>query len=164
MSAHRKLLYHDADRCMGCHACEVACKAEHDLPIGVNRVRIVTQGPNLTDGKLTLSFKRIACQHCPNPPCARVCPTLAIQKRADGIVFIEHSLCTGCQSCASVCPYNAIQFNPHKNWAEICDLCADRLDQGLAPFCLQHCMGGDLFFGTREEFQRRKERGVRNGS
>ena len=164
MSAQRKLLYHDADLCMGCHACEVACKVEHDLPVGVNRVRIETGGPVLADGELKLSFKRIACQHCPKPACARVCPTAAIQKRADGIVVIDHALCNGCRACADACPYHAIQFHPDKGWAEICDLCAPRLDQGLAPFCLQHCMGSDLFFGTKEEFQQRKKRGVRRGS
>ena len=164
MSTQRRFLYHDADLCMGCHSCEVACKMEHDLPAGVNRVCIVTEGPAIVDGEPKLSFKRVRCLHCPQPPCLKVCPTGAIKKRPDGIVFIEQSQCTGCQVCAEVCPYDAISFHPHKLWAEICDSCFNRLDEGLSPFCIQYCMSGALFFGTEEEFQQRKQKmAVRGG-
>ena len=154
----KKFLYHDEALCMGCHSCEVACKMEHDLPAGVNRVRIVTEGPTVVKGKLELTYKRIRCMHCPRPPCIKVCPTNAIKKRPDGIVYIDKSLCTGCQSCAEVCPYDAIDFHPYQNWAEICDLCVERLDEGLPPFCIKHCMSGAMFFGTEEEFKQRKQK------
>jgi Fe-S-cluster-containing dehydrogenase component len=95
--------------------------------------------------------------HCPQPPCIKVCPTEAIKKRPDGIVFIDQSLCTGCQLCADACPYEAISFHPYQHWAEICDLCVNRLDEGLSPFCIQYCMSGALFFGTKDEFQQRKK-------
>jgi Fe-S-cluster-containing dehydrogenase component len=164
MIIQRKLLYYDAKRCMGCHACEVACKTQHNLPVGVNRVRIVTDGPTADRNQLERGFQRIACRHCAEPPCMEVCPTSAINKRGDGIVFIDQAQCNGCQLCASACPYNAIEFNPDKNWAEICDLCVERLDQGLSPFCLQHCMGGSLFFGTEDEFKKKYEEKEKNGS
>lgn len=130
---------------------------EHDLPAGVNRLRIVTEGPTIANGELKLRFKRISCMQCRQPPCLKVCPTGAIIRRPDGIVYIDQSLCTGCQTCAKACPYDAISFHPHKHWAEICDRCVERLDEGLRPFCVQHCMSGALFFGTEEESQQRKE-------
>lgn len=157
MSNQHKLLYFDAELCVGCHSCEIACKVEHNLPVGVNRVHIVTEGPNITKGGLQLGFKQVRCMQCPNPPCIRVCPTEAIKKRSDGIVTIDKSLCTGCQACAEACPYNAISFHPENSMAEKCDLCAERLDQGLLPFCLKHCMGSALFFGTSAEYRKRKQ-------
>lgn len=156
LSTQRSFLHYDADLCLGCHSCEVACKVEHNLPVGVNRVRVITEGPTIVDGELKLSFKHVRCLHCPHPPCIQACPTGAIKKRPDSIVFIDQSLCNGCQECAEVCPYNAIGFHPHNHWAEICDLCAKRLDNGLSPFCVQYCMSGALFFGTEDEFQHRK--------
>ena len=164
MGAQRRLLYHDPDFCVGCRSCEVACKQEHDLPVEVNRIRIITEGPTIVNGELKLSFKRVGCMHCPKPPCIKACPTGAIIKRPGGIVFIERSLCTGCQDCAQVCPYDAINFHTHKQWAEICDLCVHRLDEGLPPFCVQHCMGSNLFYGTKEEFQQMKKGGRENAS
>ena len=158
MSTSRRLLYHDADLCMGCHSCEVACKLEHDLPVGVNRVRIITEGPIMVNGELKLNFKRVYCQQCPQPPCIKVCPNGAIIKRPDGVVYIDQPACNGCRACAEVCPYDAISFHPHKHWAEICNLCVDRLDEGLSPFCVKHCMSGALFFGTEEEFQQRRQK------
>lgn len=158
MSTQEKSLYYDGDLCVGCHSCEVACKAEHDLPAGVNRVQILAEGPSIVDGELRMEYKRVACRHCPKPPCIEVCPTGAIKKREDGIVFVDRPLCTGCQDCAGACPYGAIQFHPQNGGAEICDCCFHRLDEGLSPFCVQHCMGGALFFGTEQEFEKRKKK------
>lgn len=156
MSSRGKIIHYDSNLCVGCRSCEVACKVEHDLPAGVCRVRILAQGPTMVSGELRLEFKRIACMRCPKPPCLKACPTGAIKKRPDGIVVIDRALCTGCRSCAEVCPYGAIEFHPYSGQAEVCDLCAHRLDEGLAPFCVKHCMGGALFFGTREEYRQRK--------
>ena len=157
MSALEGVLYYDGELCVGCHSCEVACKVEHDLPVGVNRVGILVEGPTIINGELKQEFKRVGCKHCTQPPCIKVCPTGAIKKREeDGIVFIDQPLCTGCQLCAEACPYDAICFHPEKYWAEICDFCIDRLDKGLPPFCVQHCMSGALFFGTKKEYEERR--------
>lgn len=164
MNKPGRFLYHDADLCMGCHSCEVACKMEHALPAGVNRVCVVTDGPTLVNGDLKLSFEHVRCMHCSKPPCIEVCPTNAIKKRPDGIVLIDQSLCTGCEDCAEACPYDAIDFHPSQDWAEICDLCVERLDEGLSPFCVQHCMSGALFFGTEKEFEQRKQKMAVRGS
>lgn len=153
MAKLAKYLFHIADLCMGCHACEVACKMEHNLPAGVNRVRIVTAGPTMIKGKLELKYQRICCMHCLDSYCIEACPSKAIRKRPDGIIMIDKSLCTGCRSCSAACPQRAIDFRPDSQTAEICDLCYSRLDEGKLPFCLKHCMSGALFFGTKEEFE-----------
>ena len=162
MSKPERFLYFQGDLCMGCHACEVACKMEHHLPVGVNRARIVTAGPTLVKGKLELNFQRIRCMHCSDSPCVEACPSNAIYRRPDGIVIIDKSLCTGCRSCAVACPQGAVDFHPDSQIAEICDLCCNRLDEGNLPFCLKHCMSGALFFGTKEEFENMKQHIVVN--
>jgi len=156
MQTPNRFLFFNPELCMGCHACEIACKVEHNLPPGVNRARILIEGPIMIKGKLELHFQRISCLHCANPACLDACPTKAIHKRSDGIVCIEEVLCTGCRTCAAACPHNAIDFNPDKNVVEICDLCANYLDTGQLPFCLKHCMGKALFFGTEKEFEQTK--------
>lgn len=153
-----KSLFHDHNLCMGCHSCQIACKMEHDLPAGVNRFRIVTAGPSVVKGKMTLNYLHVRCQHCARPLCVKACPTKAINKRSDGIVYIDRAKCTGCKACADACKWGAIGFHPHQKWAEICDLCFDRLDEGLEPFCVKHCLSGALFYGTQEEFDRRREK------
>ncbi len=156
MQTPNRFLFFNPELCLGCHACETACKVEHKLPPTVNRARIMTEGPVLVKDKLELHFQRIRCLHCSNPPCVEACPTKAIHKRPDGIVCIGEDLCTGCRLCKSACPHNAIDFNPDSNIAEICDLCVNYLDAGQLPFCLKHCMGKALFFGTEDEFEQAK--------
>jgi len=157
MSGENKFVYHDANRCMACHSCEVSCKMEHKLPAGVGRIYTVAEGPVVVDGSLKYIFKHKRCMQCVTPPCIPVCPTGAILKREDGVVYMNHDKCTGCGDCAEACPYDAIDFHPVTKLAEICDLCVERLDEGLPPFCVLHCMSGALFFGTKEEFEKRKQ-------
>jgi Fe-S-cluster-containing dehydrogenase component len=156
MSNYNKYLFYNADLCIGCHACEVACKMEHALPAGVNRVKIMKSGPVLANGNLKIQYQRMGCRHCVDSPCTETCPSKAIHKRPDGIVSVKQSLCIGCRSCAGVCPYEAVDFLPNNQLAQICDLCCERLDEGKLPFCLKHCMSGALFFGTQKEFENTK--------
>ncbi|MBN2060835.1 MAG: 4Fe-4S binding protein [Deltaproteobacteria bacterium] len=153
MPQPEKQIFFDEDLCLGCHACEVACKAEHNLPPGVSRARILTDGPALVNEKLELKYRRVACRHCADAPCVKACPTDALHQKADGIVYVEEGLCSGCRSCAAVCPADAIDFHPETYVAQLCDLCLHRLKKGELPFCLKHCMGAALFFGTEQEFK-----------
>ena len=88
--------------CMGCHACEVACKQEHGLGVGPRFVRVLENGPD---------FFPIYCHHCANAPCQRACPVDAISRNADGIVLIDRELCIGCRECLPACPFGAMQFD-----------------------------------------------------
>lgn len=150
------------DQCLGCQACEIACKQEHGIPVGPRWMRVITFGPEEVRGRLRLSFNQVRCMHCGQPPCIDACPTNAISKRADGIVLIDDELCIGCGACLEACPFAAPQFNPEKGTMEKCDLCVHRVDEGLKPACVLVCPTGTLIFGdagqVSEEIRRRKTR------
>jgi Fe-S-cluster-containing dehydrogenase component len=128
----------DMDRCISCHACEVACKQENDLPMGVKRLRILTLGPVKTREQTRIVHVPKVCRHCNRPLCIVVCPQKAIVKK-DGVVTVNSDKCDGCQDCVWACPYGAIQFNHEKGIIEKCDLCLHRLQKGLKPLCVQRC-------------------------
>jgi len=140
-------IIYDKDLCMGHNSCQVACKLEHNLPVGPKWIYTVTVGPQQKGGKLVLTFKNIRCMHCGNPPCIPACPEGAISQRADGIVLIDPKLCTGCKACIEACPFGAPQFNPETNLVEKCTLCAHLVDKGLKPACVRACPSGALKFG-----------------
>ena len=138
----------DQDTCIGCHACTVACKAEHDVPLGVNRtwVKYIEKG-TFPDARRFYSVLR--CNHCDNAPCVTICPTTALFRRADGIIDFDDSRCIGCKSCMNACPYDAIYINPETQTAHKCNFCAHRVEQGLEPSCVIVCptqsiVAGDL--------------------
>ena len=138
----------DNRMCIGCHACTVACKSEHDVPIGVNRthVKYIEKGifPN---SKREFSVHR--CNHCLIAPCVEICPTTALYNRDDGIVDFDNDRCIGCKSCMQACPYDALYIDPETNTAAKCNYCAHRLDGGYEPACVIVCpveaiISGDL--------------------
>ena len=138
----------DNRNCIGCHACTVACKAEHDVPIGVNRtwVKYVEKG-QFPDTRRVFSVMR--CNHCEYAPCVDICPTQALYLRPDGIVDFNNDRCIGCKSCTQACPYDAIYIDPESHTAAKCNYCAHRVDVGLEPACVNVCpteaiISGDL--------------------
>jgi len=137
----------DTRRCIGCHTCSVACKAEFDVPLGVTRswVEYVEKGnyPNVSR-----SFLPRLCNHCTRPQCVSVCPTGATYKRPqDGIVVVDSGLCIGCKYCVQACPYDARFLNPVTGFADKCDFCIHRVSNGLVPSCVNSCVGGARIFG-----------------
>ena len=137
----------DLRRCIGCHACSVACKAEFDVPLGKTRswVEYVEKGryPNVSR-----SFLPRLCNHCSEPACVPVCPTGATWKREeDGIVVVDPDICIGCKYCIQACPYDARFLNPVTGVADKCDFCLHRVSQGLAPACVETCIGRARIFG-----------------
>lgn len=137
----------DVRRCVGCHACSVACKAEFDVPLGATRswVEYVEKG-NFPD--VSRSFLPRLCNHCRHPNCVDVCPTGATFKREeDGIVVVDPDICIGCKYCIQACPYDARFVNPVTGSADKCDFCLHRVSTGLEPACVETCMGGARIFG-----------------
>ncbi len=129
----------DQTRCIGCHACTVACKSENEVPVGVFRtwVKYTEQG---TFPAVKRSFAVLRCNQCTDAPCVTICPTSALQKRPqDGIIDVNPDACIGCKSCMHGCPYDALHINPDKGTAEKCNFCAHRSDIGLAPACAIVC-------------------------
>lgn len=96
----------DTRKCVGCHACTVACVAENKLPPGVVYRPVVTEELG-TYPNVGLRFWPRPCMQCDNPPCVPVCPVQATWKRADGIVAIDYDKCIGCRYCVAACPYGA---------------------------------------------------------
>jgi Fe-S-cluster-containing dehydrogenase component/formate-dependent nitrite reductase membrane component NrfD len=138
----------DNRRCIGCHACSTACKAENSVPIGVHRtwVKYVEKGTFPTTRRY---FQVTRCNHCANPPCVPICPTVAMYRRRDGIVEFDSDLCIGCKACLQACPYDAIHIDPESGTAAKCHFCAHRTDVGLEPACVIVCpvhaiLAGDM--------------------
>src|SRR5216683_2161585 len=106
----------DQRKCIGCHACTVACKAEHDVPIGVYRtwVKYIEKGEFPNSRRYFLVNR---CNHCDDAPCVAICPTKALYKRKDGIVDFDSSRCIGCKSCMQACPYDALYIDPYSHTA-----------------------------------------------
>ena len=128
----------DSDSCIGCHACTVACKSEHDVPLGVNRtwVKYIETG---TFPNVSRNFSVMRCNHCDDAPCIAICPTNALFRAANGVVDFDDSNCIGCKACMNACPYDAIYINPVTNTANKCNFCNHRIEQGLEPSCVVVC-------------------------
>ena len=143
----RNKLFIQYDLCFGCHACEVACQQENELPAGLKWLSVKQVGPKHVNGKLVMDFIPMTCMHCAKPPCMDVCPVEAITKGTDGIVRISRDLCIGCGVCLQACPFGAPRFNPDTDVVEKCNLCADRVEKGFLPACVQACPAGAILFG-----------------
>lgn len=141
------------DCCVGCHACEIACRQEHDLSsaTGSKWCRVVTVKPRKVADELHLDYFPTLCLHCEDPPCLQSCPNSAIMKRQDGIVVVDGKNCSGCRLCVAACPTGAMSFNEVSREAGKCDFCLDRAAYGLEPSCVQHCIGGALRYVKAEE-------------
>jgi Fe-S-cluster-containing dehydrogenase component/formate-dependent nitrite reductase membrane component NrfD len=128
----------DNRKCIGCHACTVACKSEHDVPIGVNRTWVKqTEKGEFPNARRVFSVLR--CNHCASAPCVEICPVEALYVRNDGIVDFNNERCIGCKSCMQACPYDALYIDPDTRTAAKCNYCAHRIDIGLEPACVNVC-------------------------
>ncbi|MCO6512507.1 MAG: polysulfide reductase NrfD [Aridibacter famidurans] len=128
----------DNRKCIGCHACTVACKSEHDVPVGVNRtwVKYIEKG-EFPDTRRLFSVMR--CNHCADAPCVDICPTEALHTRRDGIVDFDDRRCISCKACTQACPYDALYIHPETKTAAKCNYCTHRTDIGLEPACVVVC-------------------------
>lgn len=102
----RWMMVIDTRKCVGCHACTVACIAENKLPPGVV-YRPVIQEEFGTYPNVQLRFFPRPCMQCDDPPCVPVCPVNATWKRPDGVTVIDYDRCIGCRYCVTACPYGA---------------------------------------------------------
>jgi His/Glu/Gln/Arg/opine family amino acid ABC transporter permease subunit len=140
----------DLNKCVGCHSCQVTCKAEHDVPYGAFRCNVETYQsghyPNIKK-----NFLPRLCNQCEHPPCIDACDEKdAIHKTVDGVVLINNNLCPKhieCKKCYELCPYDAIDIDPFNGKPEKCDFCYDRIQKDEIPVCVKSCMGKAIKFG-----------------
>lgn len=157
----------DLERCIGCNACTIACKAAHWTPPGVFWGRVLEKEIG-TYPSVSRIFLPVLCNHCSDALCVSVCPTGASYRREDGLVLINYNRCIGCRACMQACPYGARFFvqddrgyldgaapGPHelqesaslRGVVTKCDFCAGRMDEGLDPACVEVCPASARYFG-----------------
>ncbi len=148
----RNAIVVDLNRCIGCYACEIACKQEHDVPLGEYWNKVYTDGPQGTHPHITQYWLPTMCQQCENAPCIEVCPTGASMRDPDtGIVTINREACIGCQACMSVCPYGVRSYNAGEGKVGKCTLCNERVKRDEKPACVLACCGQARFFGDLDD-------------
>ncbi len=147
MSESRYGFLIDLRKCIGCRTCQVACKAENDVPLGVYRtwVKEVEKG---VYPKSRRHFIPILCNQCAEPACTTVCPVRATYSLPNGIVYIDPHRCIGCRYCMAACPYSVRYIHPKRHVAEKCDWCWPRVRDGYGPpACAGACPTGAMVFG-----------------
>jgi len=168
----------DATLCIGCKACEVACKEWNEVPadgmvwsglsydntqsLGASTWRHVmfleqpqTAGPQLADTKdpFRWVFLSDVCKHCANAGCLEACPTGSIMRTDVGSVLVQKDVCNGCGYCVVACPFGVIDRRPEDGRAFKCTFCYDRQKAGLIPACAKACPTQSIQFGEIEELQ-----------
>jgi Fe-S-cluster-containing dehydrogenase component len=160
-----RAIFFDEDRCVGCYACIVACKLEHNLaphpikpplsnPKGPELVRVYQVRPETLDEKGFPCFQPTTCRHCPDAPCIEECPTSALYKDIEtGLTLVDEDKCNGCKLCLQACPYGSPQFYDDKIY--LCDLCLHRIGEkrqkGRQTACEAACPARAIHVGTADE-------------
>jgi formate dehydrogenase iron-sulfur subunit len=176
--AEAKGFFTDTSICIGCKACEVACKEWNalagDRPAFLadsfdntgrldaenwRHVKFIENDVLLTasttagNGQAWLMMSDV-CKHCQQASCAEVCPTNAIIRTEFDTVFIQQEVCNGCRNCISACPYGVIGFSEQTGTARKCTLCYDRLQHDMTPACAKACPTQSIQFGNLSDLHR----------
>jgi len=172
-----KAMLIDVTKCIGCRACQVACKQWNELPA----VKTINWGtyenpPSLSadtwtriifkeygeNGTFKWLFRKEQCMHCTNAPCVKVCPSGALQYNgALGCVTYNEHKCTSCGYCVEFCPFHIPHMVPEHSkllgtgvMGGKCTFCVDRVSNGLEPACAKVCPTGAIKFGERDDLVR----------
>ena len=137
----------NVDKCVGCHACAIACKEENQVAPGIFYER-VERFENIADN--FINWFRVSCMHCDKPLCVDACPTHATYKADDGSVVIDKSRCIGCGSCIIACPYDARYKDTATGTADKCDYCREYSAPGEVPACVRVCPTHCRTFGDAD--------------
>lgn len=157
----------DLRRCIGCDACSMACRQVKASPKGVWFAKVFKYERGVYPYS-KLGFLPVLCMHCADPPCQKICPTGATEKREDGTVVVDAGKCVGCKGCVLACPYGARDISAARlnyfegqrtpfeierekdhvpGTVEKCDLCEGRVKEGREPACVMACPGDARIFG-----------------
>ncbi|MBR5267259.1 MAG: molybdopterin-dependent oxidoreductase [Lachnospiraceae bacterium] len=142
---------YDQAKCIGCNACQIACKDRHHLEPGKNLRRSDTVCYK-ENGMTKYAHFSGGCHHCEEPACLAACPFGAMKKTEEGIVVVDEALCRGCGACERACTYGAVFISSQNNKAMKCDGCAELRAQGRQPACVEACVTHCLeFCGITDE-------------
>lgn len=150
--------FFDQSRCIGCSACTIACKQWHDVPGASEKWMRVYQWEKGAYPDTRLIFLAISCYHCQNPVCVKACSRGALYKEERyGAVLLDADRCRGDRKCWKACPYGAPQYSGDAPGLKMskCNMCIDRLGQGLKPICVMSCSMRAWEFGPLEELARK---------
>ena len=142
--------YYDMTTCIGCSACQVACKDVNKLRSGEFYRRVETISMDVSDNEEHYHYSG-ACNHCAEPACVKVCPVGSMYVAEDGTVRHDDGKCIGCGACVWNCPYGAVSFSKTKGVSQKCESCYERREKGLAPACVAACITHSLKFGKLDE-------------
>jgi formate dehydrogenase iron-sulfur subunit len=164
----------DTSVCIGCKACEVACKEWNGVPdnpvgfsglsydntldLGANawrHVAFIEQPGTAPEDQFAWLMSSDVCKHCTSAACLEVCPTGAIFNSEFGTVVVQDDVCNGCGYCVTACPYGVIERRETDGGAHKCTLCYDRLKGGKQPACAQACPTDSIQFGPLDELRDR---------
>jgi Fe-S-cluster-containing dehydrogenase component/formate-dependent nitrite reductase membrane component NrfD len=140
----------DLRKCIGCHACTIACKVEHQIPVGSHRCWVKTVEKGVFPDAQRFFFP-VLCNQCEDAPCVRICPTNTLYRRRDGIVDFNQESCIGCRACMEACPYDQLFIDPNTHTAEKCNFCANRVENKLLPACVSVCPTECRIFGDLDD-------------
>lgn len=146
-----KAILFDVTRCIGCKACEVACKDQNHLPEN-DDTKLTARTWNIVQQYGELYVRRF-CMHCQTPTCVSVCPVGAFVKRDDGVVLYDENKCIGCRYCMAACPFQVPKYEWDSTLPRVqkCIMCASRLQKGEQPACTEICPTAASLFGERDE-------------
>ena len=149
------------DRCMGCKSCELACAVAHSATKNLMLTVLSGKKPGYrvnveAAGRYSVPLH---CNHCEDAPCIMACPTGALNRKDDDepVVF-DAEKCIGCTMCVEACPVGVLTVNVEGKGVLKCDLCIERLEQGLEPACVAACPTAALVFETPEKAPQRKRK------
>jgi len=150
--------YFDQSRCIGCHACEIACKSWNKLPPGPLKPLRVLEWEEGAFPDVIEHFLVIHCFHCENPLCVEASSAKGLYKEEKyGAVLLDPEKAKNVRDAAAACPYGAIVFDSdaHDAMAFKCTMCVDRLEQGMLPVCVLACPMRALDFGPLDRLQKK---------
>lgn len=141
----------DTRTCVGCAACVIACKTEHDLPDGYARSWVWT-GTSGEYPDLSMAIRSERCNHCDDAPCVAACPTGASHYGPGGTVLVDARKCTGCKACMAACPYGARFVDPRTGTVDKCTFCVHRIERGEpTTACQAVCPTASIHFGDLDD-------------
>lgn len=159
-------MLHDVEKCTACRACMVACKQWKNLPaeqtpfngefqshesLSPDTLILIKMIERMENDEFNWDFIKFQCLHCGDPACVKACPEEALYKKDNGIVAFDADKCVGCSYCVSYCPFGVPVIDTEKNLSTKCNLCVDRVEEGMVPSCALTCTADAILFGTREE-------------